>query len=444
ELTADEHCMGEIFSRIGYQTGYVGKWHLAPWPSLPGLPQLPEDADVTDPRILDLLEKRQAMLAAHLSRITGFEVVNSLLWANYDELPVKALRAHNFEWLTNGALDFLDQVDPDRPFLLYFASTAVHGPSHDRSILADPTVSPGGRVELRHDAYPPRSQIIEEVKAHTGGKLTHIDTGLLCLDYQVAAIRRKLTERGLDRNTLILYLSDHGIEPGKATSYLRGTRIPFIATWLGHPRPAPATNIIVQIPDILPTLWDLATGNAPAPVDDWDGISFAEFLRTGRGAGRRFAYFENGFTRSVYRDGLHYIAWRYPRSVIEKMRSGELQEAPDHLNTMDNGQASITIERLPAYWDPDQLYVLAEDPYELTNRFDDPRFRDAITSLQADLRAVLDTFRHPFDLDGDAFQRSAAFDKLKQPRIKRGTGYIHWYRPGMHPWPPADAARAPR
>lgn len=437
-LVAADACMGEIFGQIGYQTGFVGKWHLSGDVDDPRLQDLPADVDVTDPAVLDRLRARHEQQRRIVQELTGFDFVQSVLWENFDNdgLAEKGLRAHNFEWILNGALEFLDGVSSERPFLLYFASTAVHGPEHSESIQADPHLSPAGRVEPPADYYPPRQQIIDEVKQANAGALPHIDTGMLSLDYQVAAIRKKLAERGLDRNTVILYLSDHGIEPGKATSYLRGTRIPLIATWLGRPSTARVSDQIVQVCDVMPTLWDLATGGARPPVAGWDGISFADVLRDRPFTGRQFAYFENGYTRSVYRDGLHYIAWRYPASLVGRMQRGELAEAPDHIGTHTNGQASITMEKMPGYWDPDQLYDLREDPYELRNIYGRESYRQQVDDLRADLLSVLRTFDHPFDLGDAAFQRSEAFDRLKQPRLERGTSYIYWYKPGMHAWPP--------
>lgn len=439
-ITEEELCMGDVFSELGYQTGFVGKWHLHGDVDYEELPKLPADANVADPNIQKILRQRHKLQCEIVSRETGFQFVDSVLWSNFDVAGIveTGLREHNFEWILNGALNFLDQVDKDSPFLLYFASTAVHGPNHLESLYANPHISPAGHVELPVDYYPTRTQILRELNEHTGGNPHHIDAGMLCLDYQVAGIRKKLAERGLDKNTVIIYLSDHGIEPGKATSYLRGTRIPFIATLLGEDNKADTSNEIVQVCDILPTVWDLATNGAAAPEGEWDGISFASVLRGKEFTGREFAYFENGFTRSVYRDGLHYIAWRYPQSVIEKMRSGELTEAPDHLNTLVTAQASITMEEISSYWDPDQLFDVKKDPYETTNQFSNPEYADQLAILQQDLNSVLETFDHPFDLAASEFQNSAKFDKLKQPRINRGTGYIYWYEPGRYAWPPKD------
>lgn len=435
-----EVSMGRIFSELGYQTAFVGKWHLSKAEELGEIPEIDPDADPTDPDVQEQLQQLQQIQADYVKKVSGFNVVNNVLWENFDNdgMPIKALRAHNFEWILNGALDFLDSVEKDRPFLMLFASTAVHGPTHDKSLKANPHVSPGGHVELPSDYYPSRKQILNEVQARGDVIDPHIQAGMLSLDYQVAGICKKLQEQGLDENTIIIYLSDHGIEPGKGNSYLRGTRIPFIVFWQGQELSIQTSEAIVQIPDILPTLWDLATDGTEFPASSIDGHSFANVLREGGDSERDFAYFENGYTRSVFRDGYHYIAWRYPKSLIQKMRNGELKEAPDHLGTFDNGHSSIAMEKLQAYWDPDQFYDLSVDPYELHNAYNDQRYRSIIESLRDDLASVTNTFEHPFDLAGGTFQYSAKFDALKQPRIERGTSYIYWYTPGMHAWPPKE------
>lgn len=437
-MTDEEVSMGEIFTELGYQTGLVGKWHLSIHEELE-IPPLDPKADVSDPLVQRILRERHDIRAEHVRKVSGFQFVQSMMWNNVDVAgtPIEGLRDHNFEWFVNGALEFLDRVEKDRPFLLYFASTAVHGPSHTQYFHANPHLSPQGHVEMPRDYYPPRSQIKRECYEHEG-KLTDIQAGMLCLDYQVAAIRKKLKERGLEENTLIIYLADHGIEPGKSTSYLRGTRIPFIATWLDRKSPFSVSQSIVQIPDILPTLYDLATDGAKMPYGDIDGVSFASILRGEEDKGRDYAYFEGGYTRSIYKDGLHYIRWSYPQEILEKIRSGELKEAPDHLGGTHNQHPSITIEMIPNYWDPDQLYDVREDPWELNNVYGQADYTEEGVELKDTLRGVLATFNHPYDMERVDFRETdqELFNKLKQPRLERGTDWIYWYRPGMFPYGP--------
>jgi len=62
---------------------------------------------------------------------TGF---SNIAWDNADGLVPKKLRHHNLEWITRGALDFLDDCRPAEPFFLYMATTTYHGPGHGPSL----------------------------------------------------------------------------------------------------------------------------------------------------------------------------------------------------------------------------------------------------------------------------------------------------------------------
>ncbi len=442
ELTAVEPSMGRLFTDLGYQTGIVGKWHLSGDPYTIDVPEIAPDANVTDPVVQALLAERQALIEEHVRQVSGFEQARSVLWANFDNdgMLEVALRDHNYEWILNGALDFLDTVERDRPFLMVFASTSVHGPNHVKSLAADPRISPAGRIELPGDYYPSRERIQAELTEWSGRDSDdHISAGMIQLDYQVAGILQKLEERELDENTLVIFLADHGIEPGKATSYLRGGRIPFFATWLGQDEEGRRSDRIVQVPDVLPTILALA-GGAPTGEDvARDGRSFAHELGGPLGESREFAYFENGFTRSILQGHWHYIAWRYPRRIVEALISGELSEAPDHLDTVDNGQASITMQLIPHYWDADQLFDVSSDPYEMNNLFGDPTHEQQVRKLKSQLRRVLMTFDHPFPLDATPLQSLPEFEAMKAPRLERGTDHIYWYTPGSIVWPPEGA-----
>lgn len=78
-------------------------------------------------------------------------------------------------------------------------------------------------------------------------------------------------------NTLVMYTSDHGMPwPfAKWSLYETGIRTPMIVAWPGRIQPGTTTNAMVSWIDLIPTLIDLAGGNAP---DEIDGRSFAKVL----------------------------------------------------------------------------------------------------------------------------------------------------------------------
>lgn len=60
-------------------------------------------------------------------RTYGFDYVESFYRANLLELRNDALNVHNQEWVTKGALDFIEENHNER-FFLYMAPTVNHGP----------------------------------------------------------------------------------------------------------------------------------------------------------------------------------------------------------------------------------------------------------------------------------------------------------------------------
>jgi len=116
------------------------------------------------------------------------------------------------------------------------------------------------------------------------------------LDEQVGQIVKRLKERGVYDNTLIIFSSDNGptynggtdsqffdsAAPfksaygwGKGFLHEGGIRVPMIASWKGKIEPGSTTDLISATWDILPTLCDV-TGLKPP--DDINGISFLPTL----------------------------------------------------------------------------------------------------------------------------------------------------------------------
>lgn len=138
---------------------------------------------------------------------------------------------------TNGALNFIDRhlaenrkMDKDQPFLLYFASQAIHVPhTAPFDFDGDPT----------------------NIDVPVAGKTGAITSDVLYeLDLQVGKILAKLEDAGIADNTLIFFTSDNGalwpqvtkygnpahdnngpFRDYKASVYEGGHRVPFIVKW---------------------------------------------------------------------------------------------------------------------------------------------------------------------------------------------------------------------
>ena len=336
--------------------------------------------------------------------------------------------------MVKGALSFIEkQRGSDKPFFLYFAPTAVHGPNHVADLLQDVSYTPGGRdttlLGLKIDI-----PALQEQLSQVDPKTRHRYTGLAQTDHVVGLIREKLTESGLAENTVIIFMADHNIEPGKATSFEKGIHVPLIIYWPDRTSGS-VRKALVQNTDIYPTI--LEASGIKLPNDHiLDGVSMLPIISDPDQATRDFIFSENGYTRSVSDGTYKYIALRYPDILIKKMESGEIDYVPSYVKAWPQAHSAIAINCFPCYFDQDQVYNLKDDPYEQENLYKQMRDSEELKVLTAALEAHLESFDHPFDLTQIPFleteeyrkltEKNFEFDLLSIPWLSRDHGFIIW------------------
>jgi len=102
------------------------------------------------------------------------------------------------------------------------------------------------------------------------------------VDAQVGRVLDKLEETGLDKNTIVIFTSDHGYHLGehghwqKRTLFENATRVPLILSGPGINKNEKIINAPVELVDIYPTLMDLLKIDTPEFVS---GMSFAPLLK---------------------------------------------------------------------------------------------------------------------------------------------------------------------
>ncbi len=429
-LTGDVPSLGSVMGANGYRTGYAGKWHVGQGLKNLGVLDFAPDDDPDDPDVDAKLHRYQAILQEEVRQTGNFDYAASIVWGNNEAMPVRKLQHHNLEWITKGALDFLDTCTDDEPFMLYVATTAIHGPLHTESLNQDPLYTQGGKLDALVDAHPPRSAIFERLE-QAGLPVHHMTAGILWVDDLVGALLHKLDEMGVAEDTVVIFCTDHNTEPGKGTCYDKGLRIPLVMRWPGTITQGTNFDARVQAIDFAPTLFEMC-GLTPPDAMTLDGQSWLPQLLEGEPE-REELFFEFGYTRAVSTRKWKYIALRYPSDLMEGMKSGELSEAPNHINRRMQGQMNIAISAYPGYFDPDQLYDLENDPHEQHNLAEDPAYADVLADMKARLQRYLDIFEHPFDLDVDPFMRSVQYKALADETRKIGTDYIEWYTDTHNP-----------
>jgi len=249
-LAADERTLAERLKQIGYATGIVGKWHLGYRPD-------------SHPMERGFDEFFGFLAGAHAylpQRRTG----DGAILRGTETVQEQ-------EYLTDAfAREAAAFIEKHRsgPFFLYLPFNAVHAPLQ----------------AIRK--YSDRFADIKDEKRRTFAAMQS------AMDDAVGVVLAKLREHDLERDTLVLFISDNGGPTPQTSSGngpLRGTkgqvleggiRVPFMMRWPGMIRPGSVVQAPVIALDIHPTVLGAAgwRGRAEKPLD---GIDLMPFL-TGR------------------------------------------------------------------------------------------------------------------------------------------------------------------
>ncbi|MFB6152437.1 MAG: sulfatase [Haloarculaceae archaeon] len=390
----EHHNLAAELSAAGYATGMVGKWHQGI--DHDRFEPVAGDADPRDPEVAARLADNYDVVRESV-RSTGFDYAESVYYDNPRQMAIpRELRTHNMDWVTQGALDFLDAHGTgEDPFFLWMAPTCTHAPFGAEQLDADPRATPSGYLDDAPDVQPNRERVKERVRGADAGAWGR-DWLATWMDDGIAAVLDRLDELGVAEDTLVIYTTDHGDLRGKGTVYEAGSRVPFVARWPGTIEPGrPCTRLASNV-DLAPTVFDVA-GVDPGHDHTVDGRSFAPLL-TGEGEYRRESvYQEAGSMRGVVTaDGFHYVATRFPPDLRGAVDDGARYS--HHWQRVDDpGEVRWGAGAdYPAYFDRDQLYDLDADPDERRNLADDPRYADVLARLRDELAAYSRDLPHAF------------------------------------------------
>jgi len=233
-------------------------------------------------------------------------------------------------------------------------------------------------------------------------------------DLTVGAILRALKESGQERNTVVMFLSDHGMPfPfAKTNCYMNSTRTPWIVRWPGRIKPgAVEREQMISAIDFMPTILE-ATGLAGVP--GMDGRSFVPVLGGGKQDGRDavFTVFNTTVRKAAFpmrclntpRFGYIFNAWADGKTVFVNNAKGSLafRAMAEAAKTDPKIAARVKTFDTRA---PEEFFDYTADPDALHNLIDDPKHRAQIDRMRGRLLAVMKQTRDP---QTGAFQRFLA------------------------------------
>jgi len=271
-----------------------------------------------------------------------------------------------------------------QPFFSVFNPTLTHEsgmwPENERHALeTDPD-----QVEL--PPYLPDTAKSREALAR------HYDN-IADSDVIVGQILKQLEDDGLAENTIVFLWSDHGegLPRAKRWPYDAGIRVPLIVRWPGKLAPGSASDQLVSLVDLAPTVLTLAGVEVPyhmqgqpflgkkvepreyvfATRDRYD--ESYDMVRAVRD--KRYKYIRHYYSNQPY---LIWIPYRNRHPIIQEMWRLYLE------GNLDEKQ-KVMFEERPV----EELYDTMEDPFELTNLARNPQFEDTLKMM----RKALDDWR---------------------------------------------------
>ncbi|MDA7536948.1 sulfatase-like hydrolase/transferase [Akkermansiaceae bacterium] len=400
ELEPDRWNLAKVLQKNGYRTGFVGKSHVVRHDWLKNqkdspLKSYPPRADPRDPVVNEKMRANHQAWCDEIKKY-GFDFADGVYAANLKELGSEQLNIHNLDWTVAKAFDFLEDEESKKPFFLYFSTTLHHGPApwvNKFSLTADARMTGEGFVKEGFEVMPARADVL---KRNREAGFQDRDAYALWLDDGVGAILDKISSLGLEQDTLIMFVPDHGsYRHGKATLHDFGMKVPLLMQWKGKIKPGQKNDSLVANIDLAPTLFDLC-GITPPEDYQIDGRSFKPALFGEEFEARKVLFGELGHSRCVKTKDWKYIAVRYPKEVQRRLDAGKqfkgFQEedlARPYL-TRNSHLGHFAAKVNPHYFDADQLYDLTSDPEEKQNVADN--YLETVRQMQGHLSTELKKF----------------------------------------------------
>lgn len=297
----------EALKQAGYQTWFLGKWHLMP---------------IYDEWSADKTAQEQS---AHTPQRHGFDVnVGGCEWGQpkghgryFYPFEMPGLEeGHEGEYLTDRltdeALKLMDDAG-DEPFLLYMSYYSVHTPIMGKPELTEYFAEKDGGE---------RGEISKHQRAEYAAMHKSVDQS-------VGRIMAKLDELGQRENTIVIFTGDNGgdwhqycgdFRGRKGTAFEGGVREPTCIVWPGVVEPGSVSDVPVIGMDFYPTMLQMA-GLDLMPAEHLDGVSLVPVLKgTGEVDRQELFWHYPHYHRTTPYSAIRRDNWR----LIEFHEDGEL------------------------------------------------------------------------------------------------------------------------
>jgi arylsulfatase A-like enzyme len=365
----------EVLRDAGYSTAYVGKWHL-------------QGGDRNRPIPKGEMRYGFDELFATNNCHVDFRAGNCFYWN--EEGQKSFFDKWEVYGQTDQALAYLDsRKDAEKPFALFVSWHPPHdwgkfkgedGLMHYRYDAPDELMAMYSRDSIKMrpgvENTPDRRRMYHGHMAMTTG-----------VDIAFGQLMDKLDELKLDKNTIVVFTSDHGdmlefsdaILP-KQYAHDYSSRVPFIMRWPGKIDPGTKTGLLFSALDIMPTILGLMGLDVPVECH-------------GKNLGKAILTRDENAVESI-------PVWLYEannyRGIITR----------DYTFSTKEGGTESSLHNV--------LFDRKKDPHQLTNLFDDPGMASVKEKLWAQTREWMARFNDQFWQKAD-FDKAATQDQWNNP-----------------------------
>ena len=311
-LSPEHECFGHVLGRNGYQTAYLGKWHM--WANEMGHHDLTRNGFVPPgPYRLGF----DGFWAAYNFNHTYF---NSPYFENDTTRHIR--RQYEPDGQTDMAIRYIrEAAKKSDPFALFLSWGPPHDPwgadnvrPEDAGLFHDVLLPKRPNYSEKSDPYADNwARLGDDYGKAVAGYQRAYYAQTANIDWNVGRLLEAIDREGLTNDVIFVFTSDHGEMFGshgrraKYIFYEEAARVPFLVRWPGHVPAKLVSDALLGTPDIMPTLLSLMGLPVPKAAEGTD-LS-AHVLGKG-GAGPEAAHMQGMGTTAAWVDGTEWRALR--------------------------------------------------------------------------------------------------------------------------------------
>jgi N-sulfoglucosamine sulfohydrolase len=215
------------------------------------------------------------------------------------------------------------------------------------------------------------------------------------MDWEFGQCLGLLKKHNLSENTVVIFTSEQGnsFPFAKWTCYGNGLQTAFLMRWPGKIKEGSKTDAMIEYVDVVPTLTEISGLNVPKNID---GVSFLSVLTEGKNKHKEYVYGIQT-TRGIKEGSDHYgirtvrsESFRYIYNLTPEAKFQTNMTSDNEKNYVFNSwREKAAVDRNAnnlvykyEFRPQEELYDVVNDPFEMHNIANDPKYAEVIKELK--------------------------------------------------------------